>query len=86
MAGYGTGSPISFQCSRCRMQNGRRRLFDLPKMGFADQVELTGRQRKGRPGPRMSAISREYKCSVCGHVGWSRHVDLEMVAKFREKP
>lgn len=47
----------------------------------AHVISLTGRKRVmsiGNAGNRNSKHSREYKCS-CGHVGWSRHVDLEVV-------
>jgi hypothetical protein len=46
--------------------------------GYCDAVTLTGR-RKPFPtcGIRHGMINREYRCSDCGHVGWSRHTDLE---------
>jgi hypothetical protein len=46
--------------------------------GYCDAVELTGR-RKPFPicGIRHGMINRQYRCLDCGHVGWSRHIDLE---------
>lgn len=67
----GTGQPVWFRCSQCR----RHRAIG----GFASDVSLTGRTRPkcdGNAGMRSTTTEREYKCS-CGHVGWSRHVDLE---------
>jgi predicted RNA-binding Zn-ribbon protein involved in translation (DUF1610 family) len=46
--------------------------------GYADAVTLTGRRKKHSTcGIRHGMISREYRCSDCGHVGWSRHIGLE---------
>ena len=78
-ANNGTGIPMFFACAMARRERssaGRERHV----------VELTGRSkvaaRKG--GIRNAARSREYKCA-CGHIGWSRHIDLEHRAKAREK-
>lgn len=88
----GTGSPISFRCSACRRLASRSKepVF-RPRRGCVggtywretyhggrrDRVALTGRTRNfGTRGARMSATAREYRCLDCGHVGWSRHVDL----------
>jgi hypothetical protein len=73
----GTGRPIHFRCSGCRA--GAR---PWPAGGFTSVV-LTGRDRAakaGTAGTRNSARAREYRCLDCGHVGWSRHTDLERKA------
>lgn len=60
----GAGGPLVFRCHRCRFRFG---------------VRLTGRQRENTSGnipQRSSRKIREYRCT-CGHVGWSRHKDLE---------
>lgn len=45
-------------------------------------VALTGRTRLTKHrGQRQSLTSREYKCQDCGHVGWSKHIDLERKAE-----
>lgn len=91
---HGTGSPIAFQCSACRRSKGFGDRFDRmegSRRGRADRVELTGRmsasKTKLRSYARQTAISREYRCLDCGHVGWSTHVDLEqrVVTMFCEK-
>jgi hypothetical protein len=74
-ANNGTGQPYWFRCSveRSTVRGG------LPEDHV---VTLTGRSRptKGRGGgARVSDRDREYQCS-CGHKGWSRHVDLAMMA------
>lgn len=52
--------------------------LDGKASGYADAVTLTGRRKKHSTcGIRHGMISREYRCSDCGHVGWSRHIDLE---------
>lgn len=46
--------------------------------GWVGNVTLTGRRRphRGKVGPRITHIDREYQCDSCGHVGWSAHIDL----------
>lgn len=72
-ANNGTGQPNWFRCSRCRstLRGGRNG-------GWAEDAELTGRRRshRGKVGARITHIDREYRCSYCGHVGWSAHIDL----------
>ena len=86
----GTGQPIYFRCARCRRTAAR--LNPHPREpspfsgGFA--VELTGRVRPVKPGhggARVTFTRREYRCKHCGHVGWSRHADLERAAAERAK-
>ena len=70
-ANNGTGQPYWFRCSKCR-RHGQR------NDGWLGRVELTGRARRhrGKSGARNAHIDREYRCSDCGHVGWSCHVEL----------
>jgi len=50
--------------------------------GHLRDIELTGRRRKRKPkrgsapGLRSDSYAREYRCRSCGHVGWSKHMDL----------
>ena len=74
----GTGQPIWFCCSECRKTRDGR-----TNGGPYDAI-LTGRTRKAPQGNtrgRNSSFRFEYHCQYCGHVGWSRHVDLEDVFK-----
>jgi len=67
---HGTGQPIRFRCSACR-----RRFGSIT--GY--KVVRTGRTRPkddGRATRRSLNTEHEYKCLHCGHVGWSRHVDI----------
>ncbi len=77
-ANNGSGQPYFFMCHGCRRIKG--------SLGYSDKgsrlaVKLTGRKRYanrgGNAGGRNSTHAREYKCSDCGHIGWSRHIDLE---------
>ena len=64
----GTGTPISFKCY------GER---TMRKPGEHD-VARTGRTRPNpsrNRGARVLASEHEYRCS-CGHVGWTRHIDI----------
>lgn len=66
---FGTGQPITFKCHRCRGWRSRHRGDPKPTGRFkklSDYQHL----RKGR-------YKVEYKCAMCGHVGWSTHVDAE---------
>lgn len=73
----GTGQPISFRCSQCRRSKYRR----MEGHGSVFRVQLTGKKRElKRGGVRSSYHSRQYVCADCGHVGWSRHKDLERKA------
>lgn len=81
----GTGQPISFQCSKCRLENGRIRITGIGRRrGYLDEIELTGKTRPvkhNRESERMTSTHRQYRCKNCGHVGWSRHCDLERLEK-----
>ncbi len=73
----GTGRPLSFRCSRCRA--GRIYYRRVTPSGGVQDVTLTGKKKPlndGNANGRNSAHSRQYVCK-CGHVGWSRHTDLE---------
>jgi len=69
----GTGHPLWFRCAKCRQKVNR-------SLGTLARVVRSGRERamtgSGR-GSRMGRAAREYRCNDCGHVGWSKHVDLE---------
>jgi hypothetical protein len=71
--GYGTGSPLSFRCWRCRRND-----HDWENPGREGRiVHPTGRTKKrGHSSARHGTVSREYKCPDCGYVGWSSHNDL----------
>lgn len=73
----GTGQPIYFRCTECRIRRGR---WNVPWCSWNQSkgVVLTGRKRDaGRASIRMDYFAREYRCLDCGHVGWSRHIDLK---------
>jgi len=78
----GPGEPVVFQCQKCRRGNTRYTVVDA---GHTGRVTLTGRKRARYGGGiqvgRHGHIAREYKCNDCGHVGWSRHTDLERVER-----
>lgn len=64
--------PHYFRCTNCR--RNRPRVHDRRAegwKGFVGAARLTGRTRW-----RNAALSREYRCTDCGHTGWSSHVDL----------
>lgn len=80
----GTGSPISFQCSRCRRSSmvGGCRRYVYMATGYGEtrckhEQRRTGRTKphKGNIGLRMLKVSHEYVCE-CGFTGWSRHIDV----------
>lgn len=82
----GSGQPSQFQCFRCRRAKGA--LFGTMSWSFHQErggftrVSLTGkiRPRRGRTSlGTMSREDRQYQCHDCGHVGWSRHSDLEKI-------
>lgn len=77
----GTGQPITFRCTKCRRRASRsdcERRGTSGRGGFADDCELTGRERAYTGGNRgwFDMVIREYRCTTCGHVGWSRHPHL----------
>lgn len=67
-------APSRARCSQCK--RGRH------KEGHGYNVTLTGEKRKkrtmsGRNGRMDVEAQYGYQCLDCGHVGWSRHVDLK---------
>lgn len=83
--GSGAGSPLSFQCWKCRRKKSRYDIEDEHGLwwawndkGRAHRVTLTGNS-KNRPfarGTRHEATMLEYKCNDCGYQGWSSHGDI----------
>ncbi len=66
----GSGIPMFFACPfKRRAPTWDRSPHDVTLTGKTKPVGKTG-------GIRNSKLSREYTCS-CGHVGWSKHMDLE---------
>lgn len=73
----GQGVPICFRCWRCRRRGGRG--------GTIDRVRILGsRNTHARHGAvRVTDLEYQYECLDCGHVGWSRHVDLDQAFGFK---
>lgn len=82
MAGLGTGVPLTFMCAKCRKVAWRRTPTQATSSPYGHNVVRTGRVRalSGYAGrnqpPRTLSQHHEYRCLDCGHVGWSRHVDV----------
>jgi hypothetical protein len=72
----GTGQPLHFFCVKCRKGRGwdgrqsNRRGWNVVRTG------RTKPYNGGNLGTRGLDTFHEYKCPDCGHVGWSRHVDI----------
>lgn len=76
------GQPLSFACSKCRKSRGfynhetRRSSHHIGR-----HYMLTGKTRKQRSqGSNVHHwpdTAYQYKCLGCGHVGWSRHPDVQ---------
>jgi predicted RNA-binding Zn-ribbon protein involved in translation (DUF1610 family) len=85
-ANNGTGQPSFFRCSRCRKRHGTNEYFGQRgtwELGGKLRVDLTGRSKPhggSARGVRGSMLAREYVCRDCGHRGWSKHMDLEILA------
>jgi hypothetical protein len=71
------GQPLTFHCPACFVMDKTRRTVGA--------VRLTGREKKRRSGGinhhGWGKVAYEYRCS-CGHIGWSRHPDLERLARL----
>lgn len=77
----GTGYPLTLRCAKCK----RYRDYDNPQ--HADrgcQLAATGRIRPltsqqfgHNSSGRALHYRAEYRCLDCGHIGWSRHVQME---------
>ncbi len=70
----GTGWPITVRCAKCKV--GRDWRNDST---CGTRLVRTGRTKPYRGynlGVRGLATFHEYRCLVCKHVGWSRHVDI----------
>jgi len=63
----GTGKPLFFKCKGCRK-------------ALVQSIALTGSKKAiddGKASGRSTNFNRQYTCTKCGYVGWSRHKDLE---------
>jgi hypothetical protein len=72
----GTGCPLHLKCTKCIRRSDWR---DRPS-GTGMRLVRTGEVRKlkyPRGGARMLPWEQhQYRCLACGHVGWTRHVDV----------
>jgi hypothetical protein len=66
----GTGWPITVRCAKCKVGHRVDRGARLVRTG------RTKPYRGGNKGVRGLMTFHEYRCLVCNHVGWSRHVDI----------
>jgi hypothetical protein len=68
----GTGQPLTFKCAKCRITDWRTDV----------DLEATGRTRPmAHRGIRQTTRKIEYKCRICGHVGWTQHIDAERLLR-----
>lgn len=74
MSGNGTGWPLTLRCSKCKKHRDWRNSSD-----DGTYLMHTGRTkpyRGGNRGIRGLGAFHEYACTVCNHVGWSRHKQI----------
>lgn len=69
-ANNGTGWPFNFFCAICRKRPGWIPTYNVSRTG------RTKPYKGGNRGARGLNTFHEYACQDCGHVGWSRHVDV----------
>lgn len=78
----GAGYPSQFCCSKCRRARpcaSDYRTGEIMRRGTSSRVEITGRSKPNATHSqliRTSALSRQYRCLDCGHLGWSNHIAL----------
>ncbi len=79
----GTGQPITARCGKCRKSSSFYR--DAERRGY--RLEATGRTKKRRHlgGIRTTNRCIEIKCLDCGHVGWTVHIDAELLLSAQQK-
>jgi len=90
----GTGQPMRFICGKCRKNEYKRHRWNNPHTGLdVYAFHTTGRKRfrpnYNRGGGRVDVNwVYEYECVAprCGHVGWSRHIDVarDWIREFGE--
>jgi len=81
-ANNGSGWPLTVRCAKCKRGRDWRRSdtndTDLVRTG------RTKPYKGGNRGVRGLNTFHEYRCLTCGHVGWSRHVDIMRKALSQE--
>lgn len=81
----GTGCPLTFICAKCRVVERRRYYWKYKSRGLdVYDFHVTGRRRyrftgNGGSGRVDPGYQYEYECIApgCGHVGWSRHIQVK---------
>lgn len=78
MAGRGTGVPIAFGCAKCRLSRTGWHLdrATISPVFRTGKVRPVPKARRNNGPPRTMREEHQYECKVCGHVGWTRHVDV----------
>jgi ribosomal protein S14 len=85
MAGRGTGWPITFACAKCRKRwlyyrtgSPWRYRSDRPGFNYTTTgvVRALTSSQQGNGHNRAAFVRMQYRCDDCGHVGFSRHIEV----------
>ena len=71
------GRPWVFRCTGCRRRGNRRLAIGPFLEGTKLRVELLDKERHQPTARNPDDIALKYRCSDCGHVGWSTHPTLK---------
>jgi len=85
----GAGFPLTLRCAMCKKRRGYSLARDqnsnigtnLVATGKTEPVKRDGHHTHGM---RQANQRIEYRCTDCGHIGWSRHTDAERLLKRLE--
>lgn len=69
------GQPYSFRCAKCKQ---RRK---LPRVTGKTRAQRS----EGMNYHNWGDVAYQYECPECGHIGWTRHPDVERVFKLSQK-
>ena len=87
--GIGTGVPLTFRCAKCKVGRDYQspRSWDQEKGTHYVATGLTKPMPwyRGRSPIRRAKQLTQYRCLICGHIGWSSHSDMDRALAKRER-
>lgn len=87
----GAGFPLTLRCAMCKKRRGYSLRRD-ESSNIGTNLVATGKtkpvKRDGHHthGIRQANQRIEYRCTDCGHIGWSRHTDAERLLWIFQGP
>jgi len=70
----GTGKPLFLKCAKCKKK--RDHYYNALTGRLVRTGKVRGEPKSYGSHMRMLGEHYQYECLDCGHIGWSKHIDI----------